>query len=132
MGSKKALFFNGSNLGKYLFVPISTSSALCFAVGLLSILNVGNNMAMKSYRAFVGAGILLANRSIVLFQYWLGEDSLEENDTIPQWLYDSFYIVAILSLVTILWSVLKTPEIPPSDEELKKSMKIKYSLLQKD
>jgi maltose/moltooligosaccharide transporter len=118
---------------------------LWFAVGLLWVLDVGNNMAMEPYRAFigdklpekqlslgfqmqslfVGAGILLANGSIVLFQYLFGGDSVEVAGTIPQWLYYSFFIGAFLSLVTILWSVLKTPEIPPTEEELVEINKIK-------
>ncbi len=95
-------------------------------------------MAMEPYRAFVGdklpekqlslgyqmqslfvgAGILLANGSIVLFQYLWGNESVEVAGEIPRWLYYSFYIGGILSITTILWSVFKTPEIPPSDEEL--------------
>jgi len=121
------------------------SPVLWFAVGLLWILDVGNNMAMEPYRAFVGdklpekqlslgyqmqslfvgAGILLANGSIVLFQYWFGGESVEEAGKIPQWLYYSFFIGAFLSLTTILWSVFKTPEIPPTDEELKEINAIK-------
>jgi maltose/moltooligosaccharide transporter len=66
---------------------------------------------------FVGAGILLANGSIILFQDWFGGE-VEVAGKIPQWLYYSFYIGGILSITTILWSVLKTPEIPPSKEEL--------------
>jgi maltose/moltooligosaccharide transporter len=66
---------------------------------------------------FVGAGILLANGSIILFQKWFGGD-LEVAGKIPQWLYYSFYIGGILSITTILWSVLKTPEIPPTEKEL--------------
>jgi len=102
-------------------------------------------MAMEPYRAFVGdklpekqlslgyqmqslfvgAGILLANGSIVLFQYLFGGESVEEAGSIPQWLYYSFFIGAFLSLTTILWSVLKTPEIPPSDAELAEINEIK-------
>ena len=67
---------------------------------------------------FVGAGILLANFSIILFQDWFGGDSVEQAGSIPKWLYYSFFIGGFLSIATILWSVLKTPEIPPSDEEL--------------
>ncbi len=74
---------------------------------------------------FVGAGILLANGSIVLFQYLFGGESVEEVGTIPQWIYYSFYIGAFLSLVTILWSVIKTPEIPPTEEELEEINAIK-------
>ena len=74
---------------------------------------------------FVGAGILLANGSIVLFQYLFGGESVEVAGTIPTWLYYSFYIGAILSITTILWSVLKTSEIPPTSEELVEINKVK-------
>jgi maltose/moltooligosaccharide transporter len=76
------------------------------------------SMGFQMQSLFVGAGILLANGSIVLFQYFLGGDSVEVAGEIPQWLYYSFYIGGILSVTTILWSVFKTPEIPPSNDEL--------------
>ncbi|WP_405380413.1 MFS transporter [Maribacter sp. LLG6340-A2] len=137
-GRRKPYFLIGAILGSLCLFAFPTSPVLWFAVGLLWILDVGNNMAMEPYRAFVGdklpekqlslgyqmqslfvgAGILLANGSIVLFQYLFGGDSVEVAGTIPTWLYYSFYIGAILSITTILWSVLKTPEIPPSPEEL--------------
>ena len=144
-GRRKPYFLLGAILGSLCLFLFPHSPALWFAVGLLWILDVGNNMAMEPYRAsvgdklpekqlslgyqmqslFVGAGILLANGSIVLFQYWMGGESVEEAGSIPQWLYYSFYIGAFLSLVTILWSVLKTPEIPPSDEEMEEINQIK-------
>ncbi|WP_299119969.1 MFS transporter [uncultured Winogradskyella sp.] len=137
-GRRKPYFLIGALLGSLCLFAFPHSPVLWFAVGLLWILDVGNNMAMEPYRAFVGdklpekqlslgyqmqslfvgAGILLANGSIVLFQYWFGGESVEEAGTIPQWLYYSFFIGAFLSLTTILYSVFKTPEIPPSDEEM--------------
>ncbi|WP_405399374.1 MFS transporter [Maribacter sp. Asnod2-G09] len=137
-GRRKPFFLIGAILGSLCLFAFPTSPVLWFAVGLLWILDVGNNMAMEPYRAFVGdklpekqlslgyqmqslfvgAGILLANGSIVLFQYLFGGESVEVAGTIPTWLYYSFYIGAILSITTILYSVLKTPEIPPSSEEL--------------
>ncbi|HET8735626.1 MAG TPA: MFS transporter, partial [Pricia sp.] len=65
---------------------------------------------------FVGAGILLANASLFLFQDWFGGGE-ESAGSIPKWLYYSFFIGSFLSVATILWSVLTTPEIPPTDEE---------------
>jgi maltose/moltooligosaccharide transporter len=144
-GRRKPYFLVGALLGSLCLFAFPHSPVLWFAVGLLWILDVGNNMAMEPYRAFigdklpekqlslgfqmqslfVGAGILLANASIVLFQYLFGGDSVEVAGTIPQWLYYSFFIGAFLSLVTILWSVLKTPEIPPTEEELVEINKIK-------
>ncbi|MBU2900177.1 MFS transporter [Maribacter dokdonensis] len=137
-GRRKPYFLIGAILGSLCLFTFPTSPVLWFAVGLLWILDVGNNMAMEPYRAFVGdklpekqlslgyqmqslfvgAGILLANGSIVLFQYLFGGESVEVAGTIPTWLYYSFYIGAILSITTILYSVLKTPEIPPSSLEL--------------
>ena len=137
-GRRKPYFLIGALIGSLCLFVFPHSPVLWFAVGLLWLLDVGNNIAMEPYRAFVGdklpkkqlslgfqmqslfvgAGILLANGSIVLFQYLFGGESVEQAGSIPQWLYYSFFIGAFLSLVTILWSVLKTPEIPPSDEEL--------------
>jgi maltose/moltooligosaccharide transporter len=139
-GRRKPFFLVGALLGSLCLFAFPYSPALWFAVGLLWILDVGNNMAMEPYRAFVGdklpekqlsfgyqmqslfvgAGIVLANASIFVFQDWFGgaETVSETTTSIPTWLYYSFFIGAILSVSTILWSVLKTPEIPPSDEEL--------------
>ncbi|MEQ9297133.1 MAG: MFS transporter [Cyclobacteriaceae bacterium] len=139
-GRRKPFFLIGALLGSLCLFAFPYSPALWFAVGLLWILDVGNNMAMEPYRAFVGdklpdtqmsfgyqmqslfvgAGIVLANASIFLFQDWFGgaAEVTETSTAIPRWLYYSFFIGAILSVSTILWSVLKTPEIPPSDEEM--------------
>lgn len=144
-GRRKPFFLIGALLGSLSLFAFPFSPALWFAVGLLWILDVGNNMAMEPYRAFVGdklpnkqmsfgyqmqslfvgAGIVLANASIFLFQDWFGgsETISESAHTIPKWLYYSFFIGAVLSISTILWSVLKTPEIPPSDEEFEEIKK---------
>ena len=138
-GRRKPFFLIGALIGSLCLFAFPFSPALWFAVGLLWILDVGNNMAMEPYRAFVGdklpnkqlsfgyqmqslfvgAGIVLANASIFLFQDWFGgsETVNESGNTIPKWLYYSFFIGAVLSVSTILWSVFRTPEIPPSEEE---------------
>ena len=150
-GRRKPYFLIGALLGSICLFAFPHSPVLWFAVGLLWILDVGNNVAMEPYRAFVGdklpekqlslgyqmqslfcgLGTLLATGSILLFQYLFGEEA-DVAGTIPQWIYYSFYVGAILSLTTILWSVFKTAEIPPSDKELKEINKIKQlSLLNK-
>ncbi|WP_435578960.1 MFS transporter [Gilvibacter sp.] len=136
-GRRKPFFLIGALLGSICLFLFPYSPELWFAVGLLWILDVGNNMAMEPYRAFVGdklpekqlslgyqmqslfvgAGIVIANLSIFLFQDWFGGDAVETAGTIPTWLYYSFFIGAALSVITIGWSVYTTPEIPPSDEE---------------
>ncbi|MBC2838777.1 MFS transporter [Robiginitalea sp. SC105] len=136
-GRRKPFFLIGALMGSICLFLFPLSPALWFAVGLLWLLDVGNNMAMEPYRAFVGdklpdqqmslgyqmqslfvgAGILMANASIFLFQDWFGGGE-ELTGSVPKWLYYSFFIGSFLSLATILWSVLKTPEIPPDPEEL--------------
>ena len=136
-GRRKPFFLIGAIIGSLCLFAFPLSPTLWFAVGLLWLLDVGNNMAMEPYRAFVGdklpekqlsfgyqmqslfvgGGILLAMGSIILFQDWFGGDT-EAAGSIPKWLYYSFFIGAALSILTILWSVLKTPELPPSEEEL--------------
>ncbi|WP_242092640.1 MFS transporter [Aestuariivivens sediminicola] len=138
-GRRKPFFLIGAIIGSLCLFAFPFSPSLWFAVGLLWILDVGNNMAMEPYRAFVGdklpdkqvsfgyqmqslfvgAGIVLANASIFLFQDWFGgtEEVVQTTQSIPKWLYYSFFLGALLSVSTILWSVLKTPEIPPSEEE---------------
>ncbi|MBU3027841.1 MFS transporter [Zobellia galactanivorans] len=139
-GRRKPFFLIGAIIGSLCLFAFPLSPALWFAVGLLWILDVGNNMAMEPYRAFVGdklpekqlslgyqmqslfvgAGIVLANASIFLFQDWFGGgDVADVAGSIPKWLYYSFFIGAFLSVATILWSVLKTPEIPPTEKEMR-------------
>ena len=137
-GRRKPYFLIGALIGSICLFVFPSSPVLWFAVGLLWILDVGNNMAMEPYRAFVGdklpekqlslgyqmqslfvgAGILLAMGSIVLFQKIFGAEVVEGTDVVPTWMYYSFYVGGVLSITTVLWSVLKTPEIPPSAEEL--------------
>ena len=146
-GRRRPFFLIGAIVASLCLVAFPFSPSLWFAVGLLWILDAGNNTAMEPYRAFVGdklnddqltygfqmqslfvgAGITIANFSLFLFQDWfsspaeatdLFSSTTETVTSIPKWVYYSFFLGAFASLATVLWSVIKTPEIPPSDEEL--------------
>ncbi|MDX5586325.1 MAG: MFS transporter [Aureibaculum sp.] len=146
-GRRKPFFLIGAIIASLCLLAFPFSPTLWFAVGLLWILDAGNNTAMEPYRAFVGdklnddqltygfqmqslfvgAGITIANFSLFLFQDWFSDpteatdlfsSATETVTSIPKWVYYSFFLGAFASLSTVLWSVLKTPEIPPSDEEL--------------
>nr|WP_262420246.1 MFS transporter [[Muricauda] meishanensis] len=147
-GRRKPFFLIGAILASLCLFAFPFSPELWFAVGLLWILDAGNNTAMEPYRAFVGdklpdsqltfgyqmqslfvgAGITLANLSLFMFQHWfstpvegggLFDTTSETVSSIPTWVYYSFFLGALASIGTVMWSVWKTPEIPPSDEELK-------------
>ena len=147
-GRRKPFFLIGAIGASLCLLAFPFSPELWFAVGLLWILDAANNTAMEPYRAFVGdklndgqltfgyqmqslfvgAGITIANFSLFLFQDWfsvppvesasLCSTATETVSAIPKWVYYSFFLGAIASIGTVLWSVWKTPEIPPSDEEL--------------
>ena len=140
-GRRKPFFLIGAIMASICLFAFPYSSELWFAVGLLWVLDAANNTAMEPYRAFVGdklpdnqltfgyqmqalfvgAGITIANFSLFLFQDWFSvpEGITEVTNSIPKWVYYSFFLGAFASVVTVAWSVWKTPEIPPSDEELK-------------
>lgn len=141
-GRRKPYFLMGA-IGCSLclfFFPFS--SALWMAVGLLWLLDASNNTAMEPYRAFIadklpeeqralgfltqsfftGLGITLANISLFVFQKIIsGETKTNTGESgIPYWVFGSFFVGAFCSIASVIWSVSKTPEIPPTDEELKK------------
>lgn len=138
-GRRKPFFLIGAILASLCLFAFPYSSTLWFAVGLLWILDAANNTAMEPYRAFVGdklpdnqltfgyqmqslfvgAGITIANFSLFLFQDWFSapEEISEAVNVIPNWVYYSFFLGAFASIATVAWSVWKTPEIPPSEEE---------------
>ena len=138
-GRRKPFFLIGAILASLCLFAFPFSPELWFAVGLLWLLDAANNTAMEPYRAFVGdklpekqytfgyqmqslfvgAGITIANFSLFLFQDWFGggAEAAASGSSIPTWVYYSFFLGAFASIATVLWSVWKTPEIPPTDEE---------------
>jgi maltose/moltooligosaccharide transporter len=122
------------SLGLFL-MPMS--SAIIMAFSLMFLLDVGNNVTMEPYRAYVndrlnpgqrGTGFLTQSAFTGLAQTlaYLSPSILvglgisqtgATGDGIPQFVLISFWIGAGLSLVTILWSVLSVPELPLSRDE---------------
>ncbi len=134
-GRRKPFFLTGAvfcSLCLFLF-PFCT--ALWMAVTLLWMLDAANNTAMEPYRAFVadklpesqhptgfltqsfftGFGITLANISLYIFGRLIKGETAAG---IPYWVFGSFFVGAVCSISSVAWSVSKTPEIPPTDEEL--------------
>ena len=119
-----------------LFMPLSSS--ILMAASLLWILDAGNNMTMEPYRAYVsdrlepeqrqlgfltqsaftGLAQMLAFLSPSLMVYGFGLD-LNATDTngIPLFVKYAFFIGAFLSISTILWSIIRVPELPLTPEE---------------
>jgi maltose/moltooligosaccharide transporter len=118
-----------------LFMPLSAS--IVMAVSVLWILDAGNNITMEPYRAYVSdrlnpdqrqAGFLTQSAFTGLAQclafitpsimVWMGmnQDWVDEHN-IPYTVRFVFWAGAALSLLTIVWSVLRVPELPLTAEE---------------
>ncbi len=134
-GRRKPFFLIGAigcSICLFLFPFVA---AVWMAVLLLWLLDASNNTAMEPYRAFIadklppsqlgkgflaqsfftGFGITLANVSLFVFQSLItGATSAG----IPYWVVGSFILGSICSIATVLVSVISTPEIPPTEEEL--------------
>ena len=134
-GRRKPYFFIGAIMCSIALFLFPFSSELWMAAGLLWILDAGNNTAMEPYRAFVadkldasqqptgfqaqsfftGFGQTLANFSLFLFPLII----IGHTGKIPNWVFASFMLGAVCSISSVWWSMKTTPEIPPTEEELK-------------
>ncbi len=122
------------SLGLFL-MPLSTAVIMAFS--LMFLLDVGNNVTMEPYRAYVndrlnpdqrGMGFLSQSAFTGLAQtlaylspsllVWFGVSQTGvTTDGIPDFVRISFWIGAFLSITTILWSILRIPELPLSESE---------------
>jgi maltose/moltooligosaccharide transporter len=121
-------------LGLFL-MPLSTAVIMAFS--LMFLLDVGNNVTMEPYRAYVndrlnpdqrGIGFLSQSAFTGLAQtlaylspsllVWFGmSETAHASGGIPKTVLVSFWIGAFLSITTILWSILRVPELPLSAQE---------------
>ena len=133
-GRRKPYFFVGALFCSICLFLYPFSSTLWMAAGLLWVLDAANNTAMEPYRAliadklpasqhatgfltqsfFTGLGITLANISLFVFQKYI----TGVHGSIPYWVFASFFLGSICSITSVGWSIYKTTEIPPTQEEL--------------
>lgn len=133
-GRRKPYFFIGAVICSACLLVYPFSSSLWMAAGLLWVLDAGNNTAMEPYRAFIadnlnaeqqplgyqmqsfftGLGQTLANISLFIFpMIFVGVTG-----SLPTWVYASFFLGAVCSITSILWTIKTTKEIPPTPKEL--------------
>lgn len=123
-------------------MPLSQSVMMAFS--LLFILDLGNNVTMEPYRAYVndrlnpsqrGFGFLSQSAFTGLAQtlaylmpsilVWFGMSKYETSaNHIPEFTRVSFLIGAFLSITTIIWSITRVPELPLSTQERERIEKL--------
>ncbi|MDD2792713.1 MAG: MFS transporter [Sediminibacterium sp.] len=145
-GRRKPYFFIGALFCSLCLFLYPFSTTLWMAAGLLWVLDAANNTAMEPYRAFIadklpasqhasgfltqsfftGLGITLANISLFIFQKFIPG----QHGAIPYWVFGSFFLGSVCSISSVWWSISKTPEIPPTPEELAVLRATKKGVLQ--
>jgi maltose/moltooligosaccharide transporter len=131
LGRRTPYFLIGAVICTLSLFAMPYSSTLWMAASLLWILDAGNNITMEPYRAYVADRLAPDQRSTgfltqsaftglaqtlsylapSLLTAFVARDVLDANG-IPVIVRIAFVIGAILSLSTILWSVLRVPELP--------------------
>ncbi len=136
-GRRTPYFLIGAALCSICLFAMPYSPVLWVAASLLWILDAANNVAMEPYRAYVsdrldpvqqGAGFLMQSAftglaqtlaylaPTLLVQAGVSADLIDANG-IPEITRIAFLIGAVLSITTILYSVLRVPELPLDPQE---------------
>ncbi len=138
LGRRRPYFLLGAILAFIALILMPHSNSLLIAAALLWILDSSANISMVPFRAFVGdllpqeqrtqgfamqsmmvgMGAVFASLLPWILNQVLGiENTSNSLHKVPLNVEISFYLGAILFLVTILWTVITTPEYPPLNLE---------------
>lgn len=145
-GRRKPFFLIGAIIASASLFLMPYSSSLWMAAGLLWILDASNNIALEPYRAFVsdklkkkqhslgflmqsfltGLGSTLSNFTpAILITFGFFSLSEKMDNGIPTSTYWAFFIGAIASIASVLYTIFTTSEIPPTPKQLAKLNKEK-------
>jgi maltose/moltooligosaccharide transporter len=128
-GRRRPYFLGGAIISSIALVLMPNSSSLWMAALLLWMMDTAVNVSMQPYRAFIvdilpkkqidrgfamqgffiGLGSVVAAIAPWVLSHVLGGVS-NEAGSIPLTVKLSFYLGAIIFLVTVLWTVITTPE----------------------
>jgi maltose/moltooligosaccharide transporter len=136
-GRRTPYFLVGAVLCSLCLFAMPYSRALWIAASLLWVLDAANNVTMEPYRAYVSDRLDERQRSFGFLTQaaftglaqtlsylapsllvWSGVDgNLVDANGIPVITRIAFVVGAVLSLSTILWSIVRVPELPLTEAE---------------
>jgi maltose/moltooligosaccharide transporter len=134
-GRRRPFFFAGALVAALALFLMPNSAALWMAVAVLWMMDAAINVSMEPFRAFVGdkldesqrtagfamqtffigAGAVIASLLPKIFADWLGVSNVPVGGGIPDTVRYSFYIGALVFLLSVSWTVLTADELPPED-----------------
>jgi maltose/moltooligosaccharide transporter len=146
-GRRTPYFLIGAILCSIGLLMMPYSPTLWFAASLLWILDAANNITMEPYRAYVSDRLDESQRSLgfltqsaftglaqtlsylapSLLVWWGMDADLVDANGIPDVTRIAFVAGAVISISTILWSVLRVPELPLPPAEIARMQAEKLS-----
>ncbi|MFZ1783759.1 MAG: MFS transporter [Ferruginibacter sp.] len=136
-GRRRPYFFIGALLSAVALFLMPQSSVLWMAATLLWVLDASINISMEPFRAFVGdklptsqrtagfaaqtffigLGAVIASLLPYFFTNYLNISNTAAPGVISDSVKYSFYIGAVVFLVSVLWTIFTTEEYPPENME---------------
>ncbi len=132
-GRRRPYFTVGALVASIVLFFMPASPALWVAATLLWILDAGVNVSMEPFRAFVADKLPVSQRAagFLMQSFFIGVGATLANvlpwvlhhagvtaeaaNGVPLSVFYSFRVGAVVFLLAVLWTVLRTPENPPRD-----------------
>jgi maltose/moltooligosaccharide transporter len=136
LGRRRPYFLAGAVLASLALLAMPNSSTLWMAAGLLWVLDASVNISMEPFRAFVadllppaqrqlgfamqslliGLGAVLSSALPWLLTHFGVVEAGAGAGGIPRSVHLSFSIGAVVYIVSVLYTIITTPEFPPEPE----------------
>ncbi|HUH33255.1 MAG TPA: MFS transporter [Daejeonella sp.] len=136
-GRRRPFFFIGAVLAAIALFLMPNSTVLWMAVAVLWLMDASINISMEPFRAFVGdklnpsqqtagfamqtffigCGAVIASLLPTMFSEIFNVSNSAADGSIPDSVRYSFYIGGLIFLISVMWTVFTTSEIPPKDLE---------------
>ena len=135
LGRRRPFFLVGAILSSALLFVMPNAGSIWIAAGVLWVLDSSINVTMEPFRAFVadnldekqrsrgfamqsmfiGLASFIAGYLPMVLVNWFDVSREKTNGSIPQNILLSFYIGGVVFLVSVLYTVFKSKEYPPSE-----------------
>ena len=150
LGRRRPFFLIGAILSSALLFVMPNAGSIWMAAGVLWILDSSINVTMEPFRAFVADnlddkqrsfGFAMQSMFIGLASFiagylpqvlvnWFHVSREKTNGSIPQNILMSFYIGGVVFLVSVLFTVFRSKEYPPSQNTSNQNSEDKKGILQ--
>lgn len=150
LGRRRPFFLVGAILSSALLFVMPNAGSIWMAAGVLWILDSSINVTMEPFRAFVAdnldekqrsLGFAMQSMFIGLASFiagylpqvlvnWFHVSREKTNGSIPQNILMSFYIGGAVFLVSVLFTVFRSKEYPPSENISNQNSEDKKGILQ--